>query len=74
MFCFSSNAIFAILSCFVLVFLSNYCVNIRFLSENTASLGGYLLFEWALAFLSVVVGYTGKGSVEVYGEFNQPFR
>ena len=62
--------IFAILSCFVLVFLSNYCVNIRFLSENTASLGGYLLFEWALAFLSVVVGDTGKGSVEVYGEFN----
>ena len=29
-----------------------------------------MLFEWALAFLSVVVGDTGKGSVEVYGEFN----
>ena len=69
MFCFSSNAIFAILSCFVLVFLSNYCVNIRFLSENTASLGGYLLFEWALAFLSEEEEDKVKRSDEI-----QPFR
>ena len=54
----------------MLVFLSNYCVNIRFLYENTTSLGGYLLFEWALAFLSVVVGYKSKGSAENYGESN----